>query len=109
MHLSEDEIIVVRLLLNLGVRESKSTGDKDLFEKGRQFLDRFNEADKERKKNITNTLQNITTEQNITTDPMSVGEVYPASPEEDKEMRNAIERETSSRIGQAGCTSGECD
>ena len=103
MHLSEDEIIVVRLLLNLGVRESKSTGDKDLFEKGRQFLDRFNEADKERKKNITNTLQNITT------DPMSVGEVYPASPEEDKEMRNAIERETSSRIGQAGCTSGECD
>lgn len=103
MRLSEDEIIVVRLLLNLGVRESKSTGDKDLFEKGRQFLDRFNEADKERKKNITNTLQNITT------DPMSVGEVYPASPEEDKEMRNAIERETSSRIGQAGCTSGECD
>ena len=83
MRLSKEDIETNRKLLEHGITLAKATGDKDLVQKGQQFLDRFNVSANPSEKVATMVAgqQNVETEvreayDSLVPDYDRVGEVY---------------------------------
>ena len=129
MKLSEEDVILLRKIYQLAILYSdKTLHDDVLANRIRALRDRYNEAAMQESTTEKPILRHPTLDRDVLMDclehdnqnvdcPICHPPVNSLSNVLDKEIREkrskvmqeAIDRETNSRIGQAGCVGGECD